>query len=225
MSNKTKKGIERAKELVAQLDLELLKKIATDFIQRSQKEEIAFDILPSMSRAVYSDKTRGTFIKKYGITEDIFSDMIEVISNILHTVLDETEVEFLQELGDELLAIKFKDLFSFVKGMAQFSEIKNHYLVTKYCKSRYLDEIDWEINLKNSQKPDIDEKQPPMFPSCVVRLFLQSPRSPLKRIAEREPEIVTFELSLSDAVKLSETFITIKERMTKVTQRESIGCG
>lgn len=219
-----KTGLGRAKEILPKLDSELFKKVVSDFIELSGKNIIFLDVLPYTFTMSYSEEIQKTFFRKYNINKATFSDMIETFSNILHNLLEETEEDFLRELGDEQLAAKAKDLSSFVENMNQFSDIKSRYLLVQYCKTRFLGEIDWEINLKSSQKEAGEKKEAPVFPFCVARLSFESSFSRQKGIAEMEPEIVTVELSLSDVIKLSETFSEIREKMRKIASEKLAEC-
>jgi hypothetical protein len=222
-SEKGKKGIERAKEVFGKLDPDIFKKIVLDVMQLSKENIMGFDLLPFMSTTSYSAKTRDRFLKKYNINKETFSEIIETLANLLHTILEEEEEDFLRKLENPTLIKKAEDMADFIKNLDQFQEIKSRYLVVKYCKTNYIGEMDWEIDFKNTQKLSGDDRKSVVFPFCVMRFSLQSPPSSLKRVIKTEPENVTVELSLLDVLQLSEAFSDIREKMTRfiVEKREN----
>jgi len=222
--NVVKTGKERAKEILPRVDTELFKKLITDFFELRAKRIIVLDLLPHTLTMAYSEEILENLTKKYSISKETFSEIIEVLSNVLNGLLEDSVESFTQQLADEKLGAVFKNLTTFVNSTEQFSKIRDRYLVVKYCKTRYLGEIDWEISLKDSQKQAGGEKEAPVIPFCVARLCFQSPHSREKGITQREPEIVTVELSLSDVTQLNETFSEIGERMRKVITRKLTGC-
>jgi hypothetical protein len=222
---KRKTRNERKKESLARLDSELFRKVVIDLLQLSKTNAIALDILPHKFYMSYSDKTQRSLLKKYKLNEKTFSEYIEVLSDVFHYLLDESEEAFFSLLGNDTnLVAKAKNLMDFVKGIDQYANIQNRYLIVNFCKTKYFDEIDWEINFKNLQKEVGEEKKPKPFPCCVVRLCLQSPPTRQKHIAEKEPETTSMELSYSDVVQLADAFSEIKQNMKNMIEGKQESC-
>lgn len=216
MSESKKSPLEKFRDDLSKVNFETFQKVSTKFLEMVEAKRADVEILPNFSSVSYSDKAMKWILEEYNINRESLSQILATWAYILHDILADSENETYTELKDDTLISKAKDFFNFVKQTPQFQKIKAKYLVIKYAKSNFFREIDWEINIKNSQKPSMDEPECVAFPFAVVKLCIERTRTPEKHISAK-PIIITMELSLPDAVELSKEFANIAEKLRKLT--------
>jgi len=217
-----KSGINRAKEVLAKVDSETFKKISAEFLSLHRKGTMVFDVLPTKTTIVYSEEVRDRFLKEFNVNEATFSELIEATSNVIHNLVDGNEERFLEQLKpDEELIRKVKSFYSSLKGLEQFQEIKNRFQVVSRCKTKFIDDLDWEISLKYATQEGNLERKTEAFPFCVLRLFFKTTPSAHTDLEMKQPEVTTIELSLFDATRLVQTFSEIRDRMKEAISEKS----
>jgi hypothetical protein len=213
MSKDMKKGRERAKEVLLPLDFKLFKNFMLDLIKLREKKLFDFEILPESTSYTYTGEIQESLMQRHKIDDETFHILIETIGNILRAFVTDTEKPFLEMFEDKETINKVKKMFDLVNELPTSSEIKDRFLIIKYCKTKFLRDLDWEINIKKVQEHVSFEKNSPVFPFCVMRLFIQ-PSGSHRIISETSDiEPVTMELSLSDVTGLIETFSQIRDRI------------
>lgn len=217
MSKKRKPKLGRPQKVISELDLELFKELSNDLLDLRRSGRIVFDIHPRGSIISYTPRVQDTFLDKYKISREKFSDMTEALGNALYRAMTNTEEEFLERLRDKELVERAREMFIFAnEKLDVYPEIKNRFLVMLHCKTRFLEDMDWEINLKTLQPSYVSEiEKPTVFPVCVLRLMLRRPSSVRRQVGPSEPEALTMELSLDDVINLINTFSEIRDGMKK----------
>ena len=141
---------------------------------------------------------------------------------MIHNLVAGNEEEFLEQLKpDEELIRKVKSFFSSLKELEHFQEIKNRFQVVSCCKTKFIDDLDWEISLKHVTQEGSLERKTQAFPFCVVRLFFKTTPSAHTSLEMKQPEVTTAELSLFDATRLAQTFSEIRDQMKKAISQKS----
>ena len=218
--SKKKKAVRKGPEkVISELDLELFKRLSSELLEARRVGKLVFDVLPEKAVISYQKDFEDTFLDRYKINKKTFSTITEALGNVLYHTVTDTEKDLLEEFKDKELVEKAKKMLIFAnEKLDLYPEIRNRYFVVLYCKTRFLEDLDWEINLKTVQ-PRFSfetEEPPPVFPVCVLRLALRPQRSARRRVKPSEPELLTMELSLDDVITLVDTFSDIRERMRKL---------
>lgn len=216
MSERKKAPIKKLQDRINSLDFELFKKVAAKILEMAEKKQMTLETLPNSSTISYSNQMMKKFLSEYNIDKETFSEISQVLAFILHELMEDSDAEFCAKIKDAKTLSKVKEFFSFIKQTPEFLPLKARFFVIKYSKSNYFLEIDWEVSIKSSQKNAMAENEFVSFPFSVVKLCVGNQPTPEKRISTR-PTIVTMELSLPDAIELSQAFANIAEKLKKLT--------
>jgi hypothetical protein len=213
-----KKGKQRAEEVIANLDFDSFKNFVLDVFKLRKKRLIDFEFLPESFSLSYRGEIAEVLKERHKLDEAKLMVLIEAFSNIIRTFITDNETQFIELFEDEDNKIKAKEMYNFIKECPVSLDIKERYLLITYCKTKFLRDWEWEINIKKFQEKEGLKEELLDFPFCLMRLFLQT--SPSPRIDDkRQTQSVSIELSLSDVTELIETFTNIKDIMIKEAKR------
>jgi hypothetical protein len=106
--------------------------------------------------------------------------------------------------------------------LEEYPEIVSRFYVLSYCKTKYLEDFEWEVDQKLIQPEYRGFQEWERFPVCILRFALNSATA-FRRREESNPEQITLELSLDDINKLTTEFAKIKENLIAFKQKRGAG--
>ena len=216
--------IEDLKSL-AKLSVPTFKNFLHEVLGRYEVGDMELDLSGGRSIVSMSLPLQKDLAKKQGISLEELESYIDSVVATLHvslTKMDTYILGLLKDMGKQDLAKRLKKKFSLTEeALKAHPQLRMRYLVTTFCKTRYLEEIEWETSLKIFQSHALKEKMP-KYPVSLVRFVLASPESFHGRYERPRPEIFEVELCSRDIDKLIKSLKKMKEEIAKL-EKESGG--
>ena len=197
-------------------------KLANDLLRRWIEGEAEFDI--SYSKVTFKSprKLDELLARKYKLKLKYVRKVVELILIGLRYTLagaDETILKNLKKDKRQFATALFRIGDNLIK---KYPGLKNRFLTVTFCKTRYLDDFDWEINLKTYQPKHTGFEKSDRYPVCMLRFTLGLPTA-FRKESPEEPEEFSFEAGSQDINTMIRTLTEIKERMTEVDQKLAKG--
>jgi len=205
------------KKIFSVITTETYKNLVEDLVNLWKAEEIKIDV--SIQRIVVGipEVKRNELSNKHGITPKVVSDVMILLARSIRIILMDRKEDMIKQIKDNKNIELAKEVFKISLDMLnKCPDIKNRFLTVSFCKTKFLEDIDWEINEKIIQPKYVEFEKSDRYLICLLRFILSKTSPP--GVGLRETEEFVFEVSFYDLNRMIRKLSLIREKLMEANK-------
>jgi hypothetical protein len=219
MSNQVSSLLTELSNSLNKLDADTFYDLSCDLLNLRVNEDFILEIDYSTSRLGYNYGSVKPLLNKYKIDQKFLNSFANGLSYLLkRSILNDRE-GLIQKLKNKKLSPPINDPEKIAdlseKILKKYPDIKLNFFMKVFCKTQYLEHIDWEIVTKTMEPDAYQFEVSDRFSVCIIRLFLNKQFPPSlsdDKIIDHRKEI-TFELTKNQVDMVINKFSKIRDKM------------